>query len=368
MLESFLPAPLLQSGPLKLAWWQWIALPVGLAVAIFLGKAAGYVTRRILIRISRHTARTWHSRLIALLAGPITLLWTIVFAYLIKLAIDLPESAERHVDVLLRTAAVATFFWAGLRSIDVAFQGLVTVTSARAYGLGEGLLQMLRKASKIALFVIAVTAILTDLGYPAASLLAGLGIGGLALALAAQKTVENLFGSVSISIDQPFRLGDYVKLESGVSGTVEAIGLRSTRIRTLDRTVVTIPNGKLADQRVESFAPRDRCRFSCTLTLVHRTTAAQLRAVVERVEALLQTHPRAWPDGIGVKFVAIGASSLDVDVYAWFATSDWIEFQTIRQEVLLSILEIVEQAGTALAYPSQTIRVERTDEERGARG
>ncbi len=358
LLESLVPAPLLQPGPMKLLWWQWIALPVGLLVAIGLGKIAGYVTRRILMRISRHTARAWNERLVRRLAAPITVLWTLFFAYLIKFTIDLPESAERHVDVVLRTATVATFYWAGLRTIDLAFQGLVTVTAARARGLSEGLLLMLRKASKIALFAVAVIAVLTDLGYPVASLLAGLGIGGLAVALAAQKTVENLFGSVSISVDQPFRIGDFVKLESGVAGTVETIGLRSTRFRTLDRTIVTIPNGKLADQRVETFAPRDRCRFGCTLTLVQGSTAAQVRAVVEGVEALLRNHPKVWSDGVSVKFVAIGASSLDVEAFAWFDTTDWNEFQSIRQDVLLSMLEIVERAGTALAYPTQTVQVE----------
>jgi MscS family membrane protein len=286
-------------------------------------------------------------------------LWTLAFAYVLKFTLGLPEGAERHVDVILRTATVATFFWAGLRSIDLAFQGLTVVTTTHVQGIGEGLLQMLRKASKVAVFVIAVIAVLTDLGYPVASLLAGLGIGGLAVALAAQKTVENLFGSVSISVDQPFQIGDFVRFENGVTGTVEAIGLRSTRVRTLERTVVTVPNGKLADQRIETFAPRDRCRFACTLGLVQQSTAAQVRAVVEGVEALLRGHPRMWPDGLSVRLVAIGTSSLDVEVSCWFATADWNEFLNIRQDVLLAMLQTVERAGTALAYPTQTIQVDR---------
>jgi MscS family membrane protein len=150
-----------------------------------------------------------------------------------------------------------------------------------------------------------------------------------------------------------------VRVESGVSGTVEAIGLRSTRLRTLDRTVVTIPNGKLADQRIETFAARDRCRLFCTLTLVYATTAAQMRSVLEGVEAVLRRHPRVWPEGISVRFVAMSSSSLDVEVIAWFDTADWNEFQSIRQEVLLALIDVVERAGTAFAFPTQTVQLTR---------
>src|SRR5512146_3066244 len=255
-IEPYLPATLLREGPLDLLWWQWLAIPCGIAVAIVAGKLLGYVTRRILAHISTRTASTWDDLLLERLSSPITVLWALAAAYAWKLGMGLPEGAARHVDQGLKTATVAVFFWGGLRSIDLGFQAIAATPTARTHGLGQSLLPMLRKATKIAVFAMAVIAVLTDLGYPVASLLAGLGIGGLAIALAAQKTVENLFGSVSISIDQPFRIGDFVKLESGVLGTVETIGLRSTRFRTLERTIVTIPNGKLADQRVESFAPR----------------------------------------------------------------------------------------------------------------
>ena len=142
-------------------------------------------------------------------------------------------------------------------------------------------------------------------------------------------------------------------------GTVETLGLRSTRVRTLDRTLVTIPNGKLADQRIETFAARDRCRLFCTLGLVYDTSAEQLRAVLAGVEQVLRGHPRIWPEGISVRFVALAASSLDVEVAAWFQTADWNEFQGIRQEVLLAFMEVVEQAGTSFAFPTQTVHLAR---------
>jgi len=151
--------------------------------------------------------------------------------------------------------------------------------------------------SKVAVLILAVIALLSAWGYSVASLLAGLGIGGLAVALAAQKTVENLFGAFSIGVDQPFREGDFVKVEDFV-GTVEVIGLRSTKIRTLDRTLITLPNGKLSDMRLESFAARDRIRLACSLGLVYETTTAQMRQVLAELEKRLRAHPKIWPDAV----------------------------------------------------------------------
>src|SRR5262249_37823107 len=136
------------------------------------------------------------------------------------------------------------------------------------------------RAVKVAIVVLAALSALSALGYPVASLVAGLGVGGVALALASQTTVETLFGSLSIGVDQPFRVGDLIPAEGRVTGTVESIGLRSTRTRTLDRTLVTIPNGKLADMRVESITERDRIKLGCTIALDRTSSAAAVRAVL----------------------------------------------------------------------------------------
>jgi MscS family membrane protein len=181
------------------------------------------------------------------------------------------------------------------------------------------------------------------------SLVAGLGIGGVALALAAQKTVENLFGSLSIGVDQPFRVGDFIAVDT-ITGTVESIGLRSTRIRTLDRTLVTLPNGKLADMRIESFTSRDRIKLGCVLALDPGTSAAAVRAVVEGTRELLVAHPKIWPD-VSVALTKLGNASFDVEVQAWFQTTSWDEFLRLREETLLGVLDVVKKAGTKLAAP-----------------
>jgi MscS family membrane protein len=138
---------------------------------------------------------------------------------------------------------------------------------------------------------------------------------------------------------------------------VEAIGLRSTQIRTLDRTLVTFPNGRLADMRLETFAARDRMRLACIIGLVYETSPAQMRAVLAGLEEALRSHPRIWPDAVVVRFKEFGASSLDVEVMAWFQTPEWSEFQLVRQEVLLRFMEVVESAGTTFAFPTRTLHL-----------
>jgi MscS family membrane protein len=203
---------------------------------------------------------------------------------------------------------------------------------------------------------VGVLAVLSAFGYPVTTLLAGLGIGGLAFAFGAQKTVENLFGSVSLAIDQPFRVGDFVKVEDFV-GTVEEIGIRSTRFRTLDRTVISLPNGSLSEKRLETFAARDRMRLAMTIGLEYSTTHAQMIEVIEGCENVLREHPKIWPDAMVVKFKEFGASSLDIEIMAWFQVPTWADFQQCRQEVLLGFMKVVEDAGTGFAFPTRTLHV-----------
>ena len=159
------------------------------------------------------------------------------------------------------------------------------------------------------------------LGYPVATVLAGLGIGGIALAFGAQKTIENLFGSISLAADQPFRVGDFVKVED-FTGNVERIGMRSTQIRTLDRTLVTLPNGKLADMRIEDFALarpdplRGHGRASSTARPRSRCGGWSPGS-----RRLLRAHPKVWPGRRGREPRGLRASSLDVEVLCWFQTT-----------------------------------------------
>jgi MscS family membrane protein len=355
-LERYLPAPLLDQGPAGLLWWQWLAIPGLVALALALGSVLGWGSRLVLGRLAARTRTTWDDALLREVAGPLTALWALgVFVVLLP-GLALGAAAERAFDHVLRAVTYLSLFWAAFRSVDVAFSAAADAPRARASPSLAGMLPTGRKVARVMVFALGLVAVLNELGFKVASLLAGLGIGGIAVALAAQKTVEHLLGSIAIGADQLFRVGDFVRVEDFV-GTVESIGLRSTRFRTLDRTLITIPNGRLADMRTETFAVRDRLRLLANLGLVYGTTAAQVRAVLRGLEAALRAHPKIWPDGISVRLTELKEWSLNVEVIAVFQTADWNEFTAIREELLLQFMTVVEEAGASFAFPTRTVRL-----------
>jgi MscS family membrane protein len=355
---EYLPAPLLRAGPGGILWWQWIALVVLLVFAIGVGKLAGRVVRGVLGRLVGRTAATWDDAILERLTGPVSVAGALLTISAVLPALGLVATAEARLYQGIRGALFIDFFWALWRLVDVAADLLISSPWASATASSRSLIPLGARVAKVGVAAVAAVATLSLLGYPVASLIAGLGLGGLAFALAAQKTVENLFGAFSLGVDQPFREGDFVKIEEFV-GTVEAIGLRSTRFRTLDRTLISIPNGRLAEMRIESYTARDRLRLATVIGLVYETSAAQMREVLAGFERVLRAHPRIWPDTVTVRFREFAASSLDIEVMAWFTTSNWGEFQAIRQEILLDFMGVVEAAGSSFAFPTQTLHLVR---------
>jgi MscS family membrane protein len=184
--------------------------------------------------------------------------------------------------------------------------------------------------------------------------LAGLGVGGIAVALAAQKTLENIIGGISLIADQAVRVGDTLKM-GDISGTVEDVGLRSTRIRTLDRSVVSMPNGQIANMNLENLSTRDMFWFHPVLGLRYETDSSQLRSVIAGIRKLINDHSAIDSLSARVRFVRFGAFSLDVEIFAYVFATDWNHFLNIQEELLLSLMDIVRKAGTEFALPSQTM-------------
>jgi len=172
--------------------------------------------------------------------------------------------------------------------------------------------------------------------------------------LAAQKTVENLIGGVALVTDQPVRVGDFCRFGDR-AGTVETIGFRSTRVRTLERTVVTIPNAEFAGLQLENFGKRDQILFRTTLGLRYETTPDQIRHILVEVERMLSIHPKVAPDSLWVRFVGFGAYSLNLQIFAYIRTREYGEFLIAREEILLRLMDIVHTSGSDFAFPSQTM-------------
>ncbi len=199
-----------------------------------------------------------------------------------------------------------------------------------------------------------------DIGLPVFSLLAGLGIGGIAIALAIRPTLENLIGGFVLYLDRPIRVGDFCTFGDS-SGTVESIGVRSIQIRALDRTLITLPNATFADMQIVNWAQCDRMLITQTIGLRYETDLDQMRHVIARLREMLISHPRIDSETARVRFADYGASSLDIDVRIYALTREWNDFYAIKEDVLFRIKTIVEQSGTGFAFPSQTLYMSRDD-------
>ncbi|HKP64046.1 MAG TPA: mechanosensitive ion channel domain-containing protein [Polyangiales bacterium] len=356
VLLELAPPALRKRGPGNLLWAQWIGMPIVLLLGFVIGYAFHRLSRAAVRPLARRTVTPWDDALIEALNGPLIVTWTLLSTFFLSPLLGLRPAAEQQAHHILRAAWLICLFWAFIRSVDVATRVLSNMT------LGESahraLVPVVAKMGKLVVVAFAAVALLSELGYSVTSLLAGLGIGGLAVALAAQKTFEHWLGAFSIAIDKPFREGDYVKV-NGVEGTIEEIGMRSTRLRTPARTVISIPNGKLAEMQPENMAPRDRMRLFCEIRLRLNTSTDQVREILRELMRVLREHPKLWSDGQDTSVVLreLAVSALVIEVVAFFATTNANEFNAIRQDVLLDFMQVVEAAGAELALPEQRLEL-----------
>jgi MscS family membrane protein len=363
-IREHLPAPLLVAGPFDVLWWQWIALLLLLPIAALIGVLLAPPTQALLRRAVSRTDTAFDDELVASARGPLVLLWGVAASRVLLRWVALAAPAEAFVHGLQRAGFVVAAFWIILRAIGVLQDALPVGAWAARHPALRSLIPLGGRIARLLVFVLGVLTVIATFGYPVATILAGLGIGGIAVALGAQKSLEHFFGSVSIGVDQPFRVGDWIAVD-GIEGEVESIGLRSTRIRTMDRTIVSIPNGRLAESRSENFGARERVRFRTVVGLEYGTSAETIKRVRDGIEALLRAHPKTWPDRVVVRLFQFSPSSLDLEVFCWIDTPAIDEFRAIREELMLGIMGVVERNGARFAFPTQTVHVR--SEERGPR-
>lgn len=359
-LEEWLPPFFFELRILRVPLAQILGI-VGVVAAGWLVSLllAGTLTR-ILGGLFTGSESRLDERIVMVVRGPVRLAMTVLFFDLgiRTLALDLWLQDGLRVVEWLVTIVAGT--WLLCRIVDIVVLGI----RVRAEEKGNiGLLPALHPLQRITTFLILGLAFVTALGVMGVNVtaaIAGLGVGGIALALAAQKTLENLFGGFTLFADQPVRVGDFCRFDDQL-GTVEEIGLRSTRIRTLDRTLVSVPNAEFSNLRLENYAKRDRILLKTVLGVRYETTADQLRFLLARIREILIAHPRVTVDPARIRFVGFGAYSLDLEVFAYVDTNDWNEFLAIREDIYLRFIEAVEEAGSSFAFPSSTMYVGRDE-------
>lgn len=354
MIERHLPLPLVNSQLIGTPLWRWIGLGL---LAIALAALSKWLSRFVLWLTQHGVKRMAPNLDLSLLEtfmGPLRLLLS-VSLFRAGMEWFAPSALLRlYLGRVLILLFFGGIFWLCAVIIDAIARHLRTRLETKYRAFSYSVLPLSGRIAKILVFVLIVAAVLTAWGYNTTTLLAGLGIGGVALALASQKTIENLFGSVAIISDRPVSVGDFCKFGSSM-GTVEDIGLRSTRIRTLDRTLVTVPNGSFSTMTLENFDRRDKTLFHVTLSLRRTTTPDQMRALLESITKLLKDNSKVQAGALPVRFVGIGAYSLDIEIFVYVLTLDGDQFMKIQQDLFLAIMDAIEMAGTALAVPTQAI-------------
>ena len=224
--------------------------------------------------------------------------------------------------------------------------------------LDDQLILFIGKFIKTGILAMGGVIIIREWGYDIAGLLAGLGLGGLAVALAARETIANLFGSITIMTDRPFSVGDWIETPH-VEGIVEEIRLRSTLVRTFSHTLVTIPNSVLANSAITNWSQMGKRRITYKLGVSYDSTRAQLQEAVEQIKSMLDNHPDIHPQTVFVYFTDFGDSALELFLYFFTKTIVWQEYLSIRQDINLKIMGILEKLGMKTAFPSRSIYIEQ---------
>jgi MscS family membrane protein len=258
---------------------------------------------------------------------------------------------------LMATLLAACFVWLISTITDRGFEHAVNRTRTQRKG-GESILIVMQRLTHIVLLTIALLVALAIFGLNVKTTLTGLGIGGLAIALAAQKTLENLIGGVSLLMDKAVQVGDFCQIGDQL-GTVEDIGLRSLKLRTLDQNLSVVPNGSLAQMQFQNMARRSKLLINQTFSLRIETQAEELRFVLDRVQSMLDQHPAIESGSCRVRVMSFVGAAFQLELFAYGKTGDWTEFTAVRQDVILKIAEIVEASGTRFAAPTQLTYLSR---------
>ncbi len=329
------------------ALWQWL----GFAIVL----VAAFLVIRLLLRWGRwwdkrHGSPMRFGLLLGVFAGTgIVYACRYVFLELFRLVSDfwIPLSF-----------VLWTFIFVGVGWLIVLMTSCIAdaINDARRVKEGSVDSQLVRIVLRLLSLVILVILVIYAAGFfgvPLTPVVASLGVGGLAIALAVRPTLENVIGGLTLFADKPVRIGDFCRFGDHY-GTVEQIGLRSTRLRKLDDTLVTVPNSDFSQRELINYTQRNQRLYRTTLRLRYETTPEQLRYVIANLREMLLGHPKVSPDWLHVRFHGFGDYSLDVELFAYIRTKPWLEYRAIREDINLRIMDIIKKAGTGFAFPSQT--------------
>ena len=352
-LRSMMPDTLRQTGFL-LEHWQWLGLLALCILGIFLERIVNALIPAWVQRSLRRRAMDVDETTAKVGLRPFGILAMALVWWLFLDWLGLPANVRLVLVVVVRFLAAATGVWAAYRLVDILSEMLARKAQSTETKFDDLLVPLVRKSLKIFVTVVGFVFLASVMHINITSLLAGLGLGGLAFALAAKDTVNNLFGSLTVIFDRPFAVGDWIVV-SGAEGTVEEVGFRSTRIRTFYNSLITLPNGNLISAVVDNMGSRRYRRVTATLSLTYDTPPEKIDAFCEGVRELICRHPYTRKDYYHVYLNAFSASSLDVMLYAFFEAKDWSIELREKHRLFNDIIRLAARLGVEFAFPTQTL-------------
>jgi MscS family membrane protein len=355
--DRIVPAALTGRRLLGMSLAQWLGWLISIPISWLLAWLLTFLLsgpRRVWYKLRKLPFRTvWETPLGMPLRCILAILIHSLFVYLL----EPPLLYRVYYSRLMAALLIACFLWLVSTITDRGFEHAVHRTRTQQKG-GESILIVMQRLNRIVLLIIALLIAMAIFGLNVKTTLAGLGIGGLAIALAAQKTLENLIGGVSLLLDKAVRVGDFCQIGDQL-GTVEDVGLRSLKLRTLDQNLSVVPNGSLAQMQFQNMARRSKLLINQTFSLRIETRSEQLRFVLDRVQSMLDQHPAIESGSCRVRVMSFVGAAFEMELFAYGKTGDWAQFTAIRQDVILRIAEIVEASGTRFAAPTQLAYLSR---------
>jgi MscS family membrane protein len=349
--DRIMPAAMTRRRLLGMSPAQWLGWLLSIPISWLLAWLLTFLLsapRRAWYKLRKLPFRTvWETPL----GMPLRCILAILIHSLCVYLLEPPLLYRVYYSRFMAALLIACFLWLVSTITDRGFEHAVNRTRTHQKG-GESILIVMQRLNRIVLLTIAVLIAMAIFGLNVKTTLAGLGIGGLAIALAAQKSLENLIGGVSLLLDKAVRVGDFCQIGDQL-GTVEDIGLRSLKLRTLDQNLSVVPNGSLAQMQFQNMARRSKLLINQTFSLRIETQAEQLRFVLDRVQSMLDQHPAIESGSCRVRVMSFVGAAYQMELFAYGKTGDWAQFTAIRQDVILKIAEIVEASGTRFAAPTQ---------------
>lgn len=358
-VEKVLPAFLVNNRFLGIVLFQWLAVLVG--IPLF------FLITEMLSRLSAPLVGSWLRRLrkrpdlpdFGILPIPIRFLLLAGLIQWLLTKLSLPLLARQFWSSVTSILTIAGCVWLVILVNGQLEKYISRFLPWRNFSGATLMLRLVRRLGDVLVVFVGLLVALYHFGVNPTAALAGLGVGGIAVALAAQKTLENVIGGMSLIFDRAMNVGDMIKVAE-TQGTVDDIGFRSTRLRTLDRTVVSVPNGQIANLSLENFSVRDKFWLHPILTLRQTTTSVRMRAVLESIRSMLEENRAVETDSIRVRFLRFGSYSFDVEVNAYVKARDWNQFLELQEGLFLGIMKCIEAAGAEIALPSQALFLTNT--------